>query len=95
MKNSSYNHFVTFSESHFVLRKIVLNEKAVLDRIKNQIKVEILSAKILTILRLDKNEKDSLFKSQNIYNVKQKIKRQKLKSLTNVQILMKQLNEKN
>ena len=94
MRNSSHNDFATLFKSYFALRKIVLNKKTVFDNIKNQIKVENLSVKISTLLRLDKDEKIFRSKSQNIYNVKQKIKRQKFDFLTIVQILMKKLNEK-
>ena len=60
--------------------------------IKKQIKVDISSAKILFSLRLDQNEKNFMFKKQNIYNAKQKTKRQKLKTLISIQTLRKNLN---
>ena len=94
VKNLFYNHFSTLFESHFTLRKIALNEK-IMNSIQRQFKANIAFAQILSILRLDKKEENSMFKSQNIYNAKMKIRRKKLDALTFVQILMKQLNEKN
>ena len=94
VKNSSHNHSSTLSESHSALRKIALNEK-IMNSIQKQFRANIASAQILSILRLDKKEENSMFKSQNIYNAKMKIKRKKLDALTSVQTLMKQLNEGN
>ena len=62
MKIFFYNHIFTLSKLYSAIRKIALNEK-VIDVIKRQSKVNILSAKILSELRFDINEKNSLFKS--------------------------------
>ena len=94
MKNSSHNHSSTFFESHSALRKTASNEK-IINSIQRQFKANIASAQILSILRFDKKEENSMFKSQNIYNAKMKIRRKKFDALISVQILMKQLNEKN
>ena len=93
VKNSFYNHFFTLSESHFALRKIAINEN-IINNIYKQFKANIASAQILSILRLNKNEKNYMFKSQNIYNVKIKIRRQKFDALISIQTLINQLIEK-
>ena len=82
-KNYFHNHIFILSESHSALRKITLNEK-IIDVIKQQSKINILSIKILFELRFDINEKNSMFKFQNIYNAKTKIKRQMFKTFTSV-----------
>ena len=94
VKNSSHNYFFTLSESHSALRKIALNEE-ITNSIQRQFRANIAFVQILSILRLDKKEENSMFKSQNIYNAKMKIRRKKLDALTSVQILMQQLNEEN
>ena len=94
VKNSFHNHFSTLFESHSALKKIALNEK-IMNNIQRQFKANIVFVQILSILRFDKKEENFMFKSQNIYNAKMKIKRKKFDALTFVQILMKQLNEKN
>ena len=74
MKIFFHNHIFILSESHSALRKMMLNEK-IIDDIKRQNRVDILPTKILSELRFDINEENSMFKPQNIYNAKTKIKR--------------------
>ena len=88
-----HNHTFTLFESHSALRKMTLNEK-IIDVIKRQNRINILSAKILSELRFNINEKNSMFKSQNIYNAKTKIKRQIFETFTSVQTLMQQFKKK-
>ena len=89
-----HNHTPTLSESHPALRKMTLNEE-IIDVIKRQSRVNILPAKILSELRFDINEENSMFKPQNIYNAKTEIKRQMFETFTSVQTLMQQLKKKN
>ena len=78
-----HNHIFILSESYSALRKMTLNEK-IINVIKRQNRVNILLIKILSELQFDINEKNSMFKSQNIYNAKTKIKRQMLEAFTSV-----------
>ena len=87
VKNLFYNHFFTLFETHFILSKIVLNEK-IINNIYKQFKANIAFVQILSVLRLDKKEENSMFKSQNIYNAKMKMKRQKFDALIFIQTLM-------
>jgi outer membrane lipopolysaccharide assembly protein LptE/RlpB len=63
-----------------------------------QLIVQIASSKILFTLRLDfanvsfDDDLNLLFKSRNIYNIKAKLRRDDLDSLTSVQALMRELN---
>ena len=77
MKKSFYNYFFTLSKSHCALRKIALNEN-IMNSIHKQFKANIAFVQVLSILRLDKNKNKFMFKSQNIYNAKMKIKVQNL-----------------
>jgi hypothetical protein len=61
------------------------------DQISRQSKVQIAPVKILSTLRLNADEKNLIYKTQDIYNVKTKIQRNALDSLSPVQTLMKQL----
>ena len=83
MKIFCHNHPPTLSKSHSALRKMTLNEE-IIDVIKRQNKINILSIKILSELRFNINEENLIFKSQNIYNAKTKIKRQMLEAFTSV-----------
>ncbi len=61
------------------------------DQISRQSKIQIALVKILFILRLNANEKNLIYKTRDIYNVKTKIQRDALDNLSSVQTLMKQL----
>jgi hypothetical protein len=68
-------------------------DMTLIDEIKDQIfrqsKVQIVSIKILFILRLKANEENLIYKTRDIYNVKTKIERDTLDDLFLVQALMK------
>ena len=90
--SSEHNHSSTLTETHSILRRMTMTEKIQLN-IARQIRIQNRSSKILLILRLDVDEKFSLFHSRDIYNAKIAIRRKALESLTSVQILMRQLND--
>jgi hypothetical protein len=63
--------------------------------ISRQLIVQTASSKILFTLRLDfafNDDLNFLFKSRDIYNVKAKLRRDDLNSLTSIQVLMRELN---
>jgi hypothetical protein len=62
--------------------------------ISRQLTVQTASFKILFTLRLDiANFDSSIFKSRDIYNLKAKLRRENLESLTLIQALMRELNQ--
>jgi hypothetical protein len=64
--------------------------------ISRQLTVQTAFFKILFTLRLDVVFDDSsLFKSRDIYNLKAKLRREDLESLTLIQALMRELNNQN
>lgn len=91
VEDPSHNHTPTLPGSHPALRKLALTEEVV-EVIKNQSRVDIAPAKTITTLRLDTDEENPMFKSQDIYNAKAEIKRQALGGFTPIQTLMHQLD---
>jgi hypothetical protein len=69
------------------------------DEIKNdisrQLTVKTASFRILSTLRLDEfaNVDNSMIKSRDIYNLRAQLRRDDLRSLIFIQILMRELNE--
>jgi hypothetical protein len=64
--------------------------------VSRQLAVEIVSFQILFDLRLKKSNAENLMiNSRDIYNMKIQLRRDNLESLTLIQILMRELNEKN
>jgi hypothetical protein len=64
--------------------------------ISRQLTVQTAFFKILFTLRLDVVFDDSfLFKSRDIFNLKAKLRREDLESLTLIQALMRELNNQN
>ena len=66
--------------------------KKVQNSILDQIKVNILSAQIVTTLHLQHKDDEEVFKRQDIYNVKAALRQSALSSLTSVQALIQNLN---
>ncbi len=63
--------------------------------ISRKLTVHIASSKILFIFRLDfafNDDFNLLLKSRDIYNVKAKLRRDDLDSLTSIQVVMRELN---
>lgn len=81
VEDPSHNHTPTLPGSRPALRKLVLTEEIV-DVIKRQSKIDIAPVKLITILRFDTDQKSFMFKPQNIYNAKAKIKRPALETFT-------------
>lgn len=94
VEDPSHNHTPTLPGSHPALRKLALNHE-VMEVIKNQSRVDIAPAKIITTLRLDTDEENPMLKPQDIYNAKAAIKRRALGGFTPVQALMHQLDREN
>ena len=87
-----HNHEPTQAFAHPALRKLAYTDEIKSD-ITHQMKVQIAPGKILSSLRLN-DEENPLFKARDLYNFKGKMKRETLGSLTPLQALMKQLDEK-
>jgi hypothetical protein len=70
-----------------------------IDEIKNDISRQLIiktaSFRILSTFRLDEfaNVDNSMIKSKDIYNLRAQLRRDDLRSLTLIQILMRELNE--
>ncbi len=104
MINDQHNHEATFADFHFAQRKIALIKK-IRDDISRQLQIQTKSAQILSSLRisdrvassdlenLENSIITSLFKSRDIHNLKAKLRRESLKFLTSVQILIRKLKQ--
>jgi hypothetical protein len=93
VRDSDHNHDSSISAAHSALRKLAIIDEAVKFDITRQFKIQISLAKILSTLRLN-NEK-FIFKTRDLYNLKTKIRRTELDSLTSIEALMRQLDETN
>ena len=93
MMNSTHNHDYILPESHSTIRKIAITQK-IQNTIVNQTRSDIKSKKIISFLRLNIDEKDPIIKSQNVYNVKSRIKSEALESITSTQTLIQQLHDR-
>ena len=83
VEDLSHNHEPTLSGAHPALRRLAMTED-VMNAIKNQSRVDIQPAKILSALHVDINE-DLILKPQDIYNAKTELKRRQLESFTFIQ----------
>ncbi len=96
--NERHNHSAIFVDAHSAHRKLVMNEEMKSEIFKTLI-VQIRSSQIIFALRVLDSMTDvniensensrivnSLFKSQDIYNVKRQLRRETLESLTSVQV---------
>jgi hypothetical protein len=94
IKNFKHNHAFSVVESHSVLRRMTMIDEIKSD-ISRQLTVKTASFRILSTLRLDEfaNVDNSMIKSRNIYNLRAQLRRDDLRSLTLIQILMRELNE--
>jgi hypothetical protein len=94
IKDSKHNHKTIIIKSHLVHRKMTMTfeMRSVISR---QLTMQTVFFKILFTLRLDVVFDSSLFKSRDIYNLKAKLRREDLKSLTFIQALMRELNNQN
>jgi hypothetical protein len=101
-----HNHFFTFVEAHSSLRKIAMISK-IKSEISRQLKVQVSTSKILSSLRIldliievdfinskDSRVINSMFRSKDIYKLKIEMRREELNSLTIIQALIRQLNER-
>ena len=82
-------------DSHSILRKMIMTNETkqiIIDQSRNQTTSTI----ILSTLRMNDDQKDSVFKNRDLYNFRAFIKKKTLKSFTSVQALMRLLrnNEK-
>jgi hypothetical protein len=82
VRDSDHNHNSFTSVVHFALRKLVIIDEAVKFDISRQSQVQILLAKILSTLRL--NNEESIFETRDLYNIKTKMRRTTLDSLTSI-----------
>jgi hypothetical protein len=93
VRDSDHNHESSTSVAHSALRKLVIIDEVVKFDITRQFKIQISLVKILSTLRL--NNEESIFKTRDLYNLKTKMRRTELDSLTSIQALMRQLDETN
>jgi hypothetical protein len=95
MKNENHNHFLILKKSHLAHRKLTMTSK-----IKKQINIQTFTKtifqQIIINLRINANEKDSMIKIKNVYNQRQRFKRNDLSNLIAIQVLLQTLlNRKN
>ncbi len=90
IKNDQHNHSFTLKKSHSIHRKLIMTSE-----IKKQINIQTLtktvSQQIVINLRVNANEKDSMLKIKNVYNQKQRIRRDDLNNLTATQAFLQAL----
>lgn len=91
--NSHHNHDASLAESHSALRKLTMIEEIKTD-VSRQLTVHTASFKILSTLRVEFDHSNSMIKSRDIYNMKAQMRRDTLSSLTSMQALMQELNQK-
>jgi C4-type Zn-finger protein len=92
MIDEKHNHQSTLTEAHSVLRRMTLTDE-IKKNISRQLSVQTVSSKILSTLRIDDDVSNSMIKSRDIYNLKTKMQREVLESLTSIQALIKKLDE--
>jgi hypothetical protein len=95
MKNEDHNHPLTLKGSHFAHRKLAMTSD-----IKKQISIQTLTKttpqQIIINLRVDADEEDSMIKIKDVYNQRQRLRRDDLGNLTATQALLQALlNRKN
>ena len=93
VKCLEHNHSATLLEAHSVHRKATMTSE-IIREIEKKIRKNSVAVFILTELRLDLDEENSIFKSQNIWNARAQIKAQSLELLTSTQTVMRALNDK-
>ena len=93
IRNEDHNHTATLAVAHSALRKLVMIAE-IRKSITSLIKVKVKSSQILTYLRLNANEDNSLFIRHNIYNAKTYLKRKTLDVLSFIQALLQNLKRK-
>ncbi len=93
VKCLKHNHFVTLLEAHSVHWKMIMTFE-IIREIEKKIQKSSVTVFILTELRLDLDEENSIFKSQNIWNARAQIKAQSLESLMFTQTVIRALNDK-
>ena len=91
IKKSNHNYESIFAISHSALRKsaIIFEIK---QNIEAQSKLDVSSQKIVSGLRIDDDDENPRFLVKDIYNAKAMIKRKNLRSLTLIQILLRNLD---
>ncbi len=77
-------------EAHSIHRRLVMTSK-VQQQIAIQTRTKTASRQILFNLQMNMNEKNSIIKTRNIYNRRQKIRHQVLDNLTLTQDLLQEL----
>jgi hypothetical protein len=63
-------------------------------QIAHQIMTKTSSQQIVTALRTNEEEEDSVFKMKNIYNQRQSIRHEALRNFTSTQALLKELENR-
>jgi hypothetical protein len=92
MKDFSHNHSLIIEKTHLVLKKLAIIFET-MSKIDYQSKTQTTSIQVLIFMRLE--DEDCILKSRNIYNVKQFIRRNILKSLTSTQFFLQNLKRNN
>jgi hypothetical protein len=77
-------------EAHSIHRKLIMISE-VQQQIASQTRTKTASRQILINLRVNLNEKNSIIKTRDVYNRRQKIKHQVLSNLTVTQALLQEL----
>ncbi len=88
VRDVGYNHEPTLPGSHPTYRKAEMTQD-VQQKISNLAQVSVSPKQTLSILRLDNNKENLLFKAQDVYNVGQKIREENLEKRLPVQALLK------
>jgi hypothetical protein len=92
VKDFSHNHSLIIEKAYFALRKLAIISETV-SKIDYQSETQATSTQVLISMRLE--DEDCILKSRDIYNVKQSIRRNILKSLTSTQFLLQNLKRNN
>ncbi len=90
VREAGHNHEPTLPSVHPTHQKAAITQD-VQQQIPHQAQVGALPKLTLSILRLDNNKENSLFKARDVYNVRQKIREENLEGPIPVQAFLKEL----
>ena len=79
IKNANHNHSSILSEAHSVHRRAVLTEE-MKTIIEAHFKINIAAKNILSAIRLNADDENSLFKARNVYNQRQQLRQKAMNS---------------
>ncbi len=92
IRDASHNHEPTLAGAHPVHRKAAMSQK-IKTQIAHQAKAGTLPKQTLSLLRLEQDEENPMFKAHDIYNAGQILRKEALGGFLPIQALFKELTD--